>query len=226
MRVAVLRVRVNKILVATSNRHKTEEIRAMLGAGWTVEDLNDHPHLPRPAETGMTFAENAAIKAVAASRVLPGILVLSDDSGLEVDALGGAPGVTSARYAGEHAGDADNRERLKRELQRLAREGGAQPFTGRFRCSMCLAKDGAALAGFDGAVEGRLLLSEEGAGGFGYDPLFVPDGFDKSFGVLPAGTKNRLSHRARALDKVVEWLKRGGEPDWARFQHGGAEARR
>ena len=178
----------------------------MLGAGWVVEDLKDHPHLPQPAETGATFAENAAIKAMAASRLQPGVLVLSDDSGLDVDALGGAPGVTSARYAGEDANDADNRGKLKRELHRLVQEGIAQPFTARFRCCMCLAKDGTTLGVFDGAVEGRLLLNEEGAGGFGYDALFVPDGFDHSFGVLPAATKNQLSHRARALAKVAEWL--------------------
>jgi XTP/dITP diphosphohydrolase len=194
------------LLVATGNPHKTEEISSMLGTGWTVEDLRIHPLLPQPEETGATFAENAAIKAMAASRAVPGVLVLSDDSGLEVDALGGAPGVTSARYAGEGASDADNREKLKGALRRLMQQGVAQPFTGRFRCCLCLAKDGTVLGEFDGSVEGRLLLNEEGAGGFGYDPLFVPDGFDNSFGVLPPETKNQLSHRAQALDKVVQWL--------------------
>jgi XTP/dITP diphosphohydrolase len=197
---------VKKLLVATGNRHKTGEIRAMLGSDWAVEDLNDHPDLPQPEETGLTFAENAAIKALAASAALPGVLVLSDDSGLEVDALGGAPGVHSARYAGQGARDADNRRKLKGELQGLTHQDVAGPFSGRFRCCMCLARDGAALGSFDGAVEGRLLLEEEGEGGFGYDPLFVPQGFDKSFGALPAETKNRLSHRARALREVVAWL--------------------
>ncbi|MCE9518150.1 MAG: non-canonical purine NTP pyrophosphatase [Verrucomicrobia bacterium] len=195
-----------KLFVATGNRHKTKEIRAMLGDGWKIEDLSSHPHLPQPEETGAIFAENAAIKAVAASQALPGMLVLSDDSGLEVDALGGAPGVISARYAGVGAGDADNRNKLKDELAQLSRQGAAQPFTGRFRCCMCLARDGAVLGVFDGAVEGRLLLEEEGAGGFGYDVLFVPDGFNNSFGTLPAETKNQLSHRARALAKVAAWL--------------------
>ncbi len=181
----------------------------MLGAGWTVEDLRDHPRLAQPEETGATFAENARIKALAASAALPGWLVLSDDSGLEVDALDGAPGVRSARYAGAGATDADNRERLKRELRALiptTPEEVAPSFRGRFRCCMTLARDNAVLGSFDGAVEGRLLLSEQGSGGFGYDPLFVPDGFDQSFGVLPAETKNQLSHRARALAKIVEWL--------------------
>lgn len=178
----------------------------MLGVGWLIEDLSSHPHLPQPEETGATFAENAAIKALAASWALPGMLVLSDDSGLEVDALGGAPGVTSARYAGVGASDADNRGKLKDELDRLSLQGAAQPYTGRFRCCMCLARDGVVLGAFDGAVEGRLLLNEEGAGGFGYDPLFVPDGFENSFGVLPSETKNQLSHRARALAKVAARL--------------------
>ncbi len=178
----------------------------MLGAGFWVEDLQDHPHLPSPEETGDTFVENAAIKALSASLALPDRLVLSDDSGLEVDALNGAPGVRSARYAGETATDADNRERLKSELGALVKAGAGVPFTGRFRCCMVLALNGEVLGDFDGAVEGRLLLSEEGAGGFGYDALFVPEGHEHSFGVLPAEVKNQLSHRSRALKKVSAWL--------------------
>jgi XTP/dITP diphosphohydrolase len=195
---------VTRLLIATGNRHKTEEIRAMLGAGFVVEDLKDHPSLPSPEENGVTFEDNARIKALAASAALPGTMVLSDDSGLEVDALNGAPGVTSARYAGEGATDKDNRERLKREMAGLSPDVA---FTGRFRCCMVLALNQDVLGVFDGAVEGRLLLAEEGEGGFGYDPLFVPEGHEHSFGVLPAVTKNGLSHRARALKKAVEWLR-------------------
>jgi XTP/dITP diphosphohydrolase len=195
-----------RLFIATGNRHKTEEIHAMLGADWSVEDMKDHPHLPQPEETGATFAENARIKALAAGIALADMLVLSDDSGLEVDALGGAPGVRSARYAGEGASDADNRERLKRELRALAQNAPAGFFTGRFRCAMCLVENGKVLAEFDGSVDGRLLLTEEGMGGFGYDALFVPEGFGNSFGVLPAETKNGLSHRARALAKVMSFL--------------------
>src|SRR6202012_2470277 len=103
------------LLIATKNAHKTAEIRAILGASWEVTDLNAHPEVPAPEETGDTFAENAAIKAVAASQLFPSY-VLSDDSGLEVEALGGAPGVISARYAGPKATDADNRAKLLREL--------------------------------------------------------------------------------------------------------------
>lgn len=178
----------------------------MLGSGWTVEDLTAHSRIEAPEESGATFAENARIKALAASHVVPDALVLSDDSGLEVDALGGAPGVRSARYAGAGATDADNRAKLKRELRMLMNRGLKEPISARFRCCMCLAGDGCVLAEFDGAVEGRLLLDEEGTGGFGYDSLFVPEGFQHSFGVLPPETKNGLSHRARALAKVVQWL--------------------
>lgn len=187
------------LLVATGNAHKTQEIAAILGDGWQVEDLRAHPHLGSPEENGTTFEANARIKAEAASRELPGVLVLSDDSGLEVDALGGAPGVISARYAGPSASDADNRERVKREL--AGRES-----TARFRCCMVLARDGQTLGVFNGAVEGRIITSEQGGGGFGYDPLFVPDGYSDTFGVLPGETKNQLSHRAMALSQVVEWL--------------------
>jgi XTP/dITP diphosphohydrolase len=184
-----------------------EEIRAMLGAEWLVEDLSAYPELISPEETGHTFSENAQIKALAASQALPGMLVLSDDSGLEVDILDGAPGVISARYSGEGATDASNRAKLKTELTALAGEGRELPFTGRFHCCMALTRDRDVLGIFDGAVEGTLLLEEEGMGGFGYDSLFVPNGYDHSFGVLPAEVKNQLSHRSRALTKLVEFLK-------------------
>ncbi|MEZ0275304.1 MAG: RdgB/HAM1 family non-canonical purine NTP pyrophosphatase, partial [Roseimicrobium sp.] len=194
------------LLISTGNRHKTDEIRSMLGAGWAVTDLTAHPEITAAEETGDTFEENAKLKALHLSAALPDLLVLSDDSGLEVDALGGAPGVYSARYAGVTATDADNREKLKLSLREKLAEGAGPPFTARFRCCMVLARGGESLGTFDGAVEGTLLLEEEGGGGFGYDPLFVPDGHNQSFGVLPSEVKNGLSHRARALAKVKAWL--------------------
>lgn len=194
------------ILIATSNAHKTGEIREMMGTDWGVTDLRAHPDLILPEETGDTFEANAIIKAEAASATFKDMLVLSDDSGLEVDALGGQPGVRSARYSGEGATDASNRTRLKKELSALP-----GPFSGRFRCCMALAKDGRVIQTFHGTVEGQLIAEEQGEGGFGYDPLFVPQGFDQTFGVLPAETKNQLSHRARALAEVVRWLKEHGD---------------
>lgn len=178
----------------------------MLGDAYVVSDLTAHPHLPQPEETGETFEANATIKALAASMALPDALVLSDDSGLEVDALDGAPGVISARYAGVNATDADNRNLLKEQLAELAKQTEMPLFSGRFRCCMVLAQNGRVLGVFDGAVEGRLLLAEDGEGGFGYDSLFVPEGYESSFGVLPLEVKNQLSHRSRALAKVVGWL--------------------
>lgn len=191
------------LVFATSNAHKTEEVAAILGTGWQVEDLRAHPGVTLDEETGDTFEANAIIKAVSGSRGAPGLLVLADDSGLEVDILGGAPGVRSARYAGEAATSADNRVKLKAELSKLPQDA---PFTGRFHCCMVLARDGAVLHITHGSVEGRLLTQEVGEGGFGYDALFIPDGYADTFGVLSAETKNQLSHRARALAAMKEQL--------------------
>ena len=188
-----------KLLVATGNSHKTDEIRAILGAGYVVSDLKAHPELPEVEETGTTFLENATLKAVEISKQVEG-LILSDDSGLEVDALGGEPGVYSSRYAGEAGNDAANNKKLLHELQ------GKDSRTARFRCVMVLAQDGEVLTSFDGAVEGRMLSELHGEGGFGYDPLFVPDGYEQTFSQLSEGIKNQLSHRAVAMQKVVAWL--------------------
>ncbi len=193
-----------RLLIATKNAHKTGEIRSILGAGWEVGDLNAYPDVSAPEETGVTFAENAAIKALAAARLFDGI-VLSDDSGLEVDALDGAPGVFSARYAGGNATDADNRAKLLREL--AAREARGKARSGRFRCAMAIAEGDRVLGTFDGAIEGTIINAERGEGGFGYDALFVPDGHCETFAQLPGATKNALSHRARAMAKVTAFLQ-------------------
>lgn len=192
-----------QLVFATSNAHKTEEVAAILGSAWQVEDLRAHPGITLDEETGDTFEANAIIKAVSGSRGVPGLLVLADDSGLEVDALGGAPGVRSARYAGETANAADNRAKLKAEL---AKKAMYARFKGRFHCCMVLARDGEVLHISHGSVEGRLITQEQGEGGFGYDSLFIPDGFTETFGVLPAETKNQLSHRARALAAMKKKL--------------------
>ena len=187
------------LLVATGNSHKTEEISAMLGDGFEVSDLSSHPDLPAVDETGTTFLENATLKAVEISEQVPG-MVLSDDSGLEVDALKGAPGVYSARYAGENGNDAANNAKLLEDLKGVADRNA------RFRCVIVIAEAGKVLAHFDGKVEGKIMHQGQGDGGFGYDPLFVPDGFEKSFAELGSEVKNGLSHRARAMDHVVPWM--------------------
>jgi XTP/dITP diphosphohydrolase len=193
------------LLIATHNSHKTEEMRDILGDLFSeIEDLTSLPDLTPPEETGTTFAENAVIKALAASMIRPTRFILADDSGLEVDALGGAPGVYSARYAGPAATDADNRAKLLQEL------GGvpAAARTARFRCALAIARSGTVLAQFDGTVEGLIASGATGAGGFGYDPIFCPEGYTESFGQLPSTVKNALSHRGRALEKFREWVER------------------
>ncbi len=195
-----------RLVIATGNAHKTEEIRIMLGDLIDeVSDLRAHPEISPPEETGTTFEENAAIKALEVSAALgPESMVLSDDSGLEVDALHGAPGVYSARYAGKAATDVDNRRKLLDEITRAGARGKAR--SARFRCVMVLARGGNKLGVFEGAVEGIIANEEKGEGGFGYDSLFIPENYCETFGQLPAEVKNSLSHRARALEQVRKAL--------------------
>lgn len=195
-----------RLLIATKNAHKTAEIAALLGPAWAVTDLNAYPDMPAPEETGETFAENATIKARAAAQFFSG-LVLADDSGLEVDALGGAPGVRSARYAGPQASDAENRAKL---LAALAGVRGKER-AARFRCVLVLAEGGVPRATFAGTVEGVLSDAEQGEGGFGYDALFVPEGCGETFAQLPAATKNTLSHRARAMAKARAYFAQSAD---------------
>lgn len=190
-----------KLLVATHNAHKTGEIRKMLdGLFGQVVDLTELADFSPAVEDGATFAENSAIKALAASRKMLEAFVLSDDSGLEVDALGGDPGIHSARYAGEEATDADNREKLLDKL------GDAENRAARFRCVVTVANGGAVLKQFDGTVEGRITREVSGDGGFGYDPIFIPEGEEQTFAELAPEVKNSMSHRGRAIEKFREWL--------------------
>ena len=165
------------------------------GAPW--DDFRVTPWLEQGA--ALIRSDLATLKAVEISKQVEG-MVLSDDSGLEVDALDGAPGVYSARYAGVHGDDAGNNAKLLNELV------GVADRSARFRCVMVLAREGEALAHFDGAVEGKIISEQQGAGGFGYDPLFVPDGYEETFAELGEDVKNGLSHRARAMAQVVGWL--------------------
>lgn len=190
----------HRLLVSTRNAHKVGEIRAILGTSFEVSDLSVLPDMPEVDETGTTFEENATLKAVAASLLFEG-WVIADDSGLEVDALSGAPGVYSARYAGPEAKDTDNNALLLKNLDALP----DAPRTARFRCVIVLARAGRKLAAFSGAVEGIIISDNRGQGGFGYDPLFIPEGYTETFGQLPAEVKNQLSHRAQALGKLRDW---------------------
>lgn len=200
----------NEILVATGNRNKVREIAEILGSGWNVSSLLEHPEIQPAEETGETFRANAEMKAVGASRHFAGY-VLADDSGLEVDALGGRPGVYSARYAGKGADDASNRRKLIDELRGTGARGRER--TARFRCVIAIALRGDVLECFEGAVEGVIANADRGAGGFGYDPLFIPCGECRTFAELPAEAKHAVSHRGRALRQAAEWLKnRKAEP--------------
>jgi XTP/dITP diphosphohydrolase len=182
------------LLLATRNSHKTREFAEILGDGFEIRDLADAAELPAVEETGLTFEANAILKAVETSKCLPG-LVVADDSGLEVDALDGAPGVYSARYAGEGRTDADNVAKLLGELARF----DSAPFSARFRCVLALAQEGRILQTFSGLVEGTVVGVPRGRAGFGYDPVFQPRGFEQTFGELSSAEKNRISHRARAI---------------------------
>jgi XTP/dITP diphosphohydrolase len=192
-----------RLILATRNAHKTAEIRAMIGDRFEVLDVTAFPECPEIAETGSSFLENARLKALGISAVIEG-LVLSDDSGLEVDALGGAPGVWSSSFGGEEGNHARNNARLRAEM------AGKTERSARFRCTMVLAQGGRELAHFSGTVEGRIIGEPRGLKGFGYDPLFIPDGHEGTFAELGEEVKNALSHRSRALAQVIAFLEDDG----------------
>jgi XTP/dITP diphosphohydrolase len=195
---------VQRLLLATRNAHKTREFSEILGPDFIVRDLSGEPDAPAIEETGQTFAENAILKALAISKRFPGPVV-GDDSGLEVDVLGGAPGIFSARYAGPGARDRDNVARLLEELGRFPNE---RRYSARFRCVLALARAGELLETCEGVIEGAIVSAPRGEGGFGYDPVFQPDGSSQTFGELPAPEKNRISHRARAIRELRAALTR------------------
>jgi XTP/dITP diphosphohydrolase len=187
---------VQQLIVATRNVHKAREVQTILGPEFEVSDLSAYPEISEIPETGMSFAENANMKALAVSKKLSG-LVIADDSGLEVDALGGAPGIYSARYAGAKAADKQNIDKLLEELARIGAKDDER--RARFRCVLALARGGRILGTFEGTVEGRITDRARGTHGFGYDPIFVPEGLEQTFGELPPELKNKISHRAQAI---------------------------
>lgn len=191
------------LLIATRNAHKAREFARILPPQFELRTLADFPGAPDPEETGTTFEANASIKAESISAVFPG-LVVSDDSGICVDALGGMPGVYSARYAGTHGDDEGNNRKMLAELGALPES--AKPFTARYVCAISVARGGRELACFVGTVEGQITLNPSGTGGFGYDPLFVPAGYDCTMAEITAEEKNSISHRGEALRKFEKWL--------------------
>ncbi|MFB9752500.1 non-canonical purine NTP pyrophosphatase [Paenibacillus hodogayensis] len=208
------------VVIATRNAGKAREFVSLFGPlGWTVRTLNDYPDIPDIVEDGETFADNALIKAKAVADRL-GVPALADDSGLCVDALDGRPGVYSARYAGEGAKDADNIAKLLGELNGLAKAGRLEPkpenvdgtavrllSTARFVCSLALYDPHKPLLQVEGQCEGFIIDRPLGEKGFGYDPLFYVPEFGRTFAGLPMERKNAVSHRARALDKLLRLLQ-------------------
>jgi XTP/dITP diphosphohydrolase len=200
-----------KLLIATRNPHKLAEIREILRApGLELVGLRDGEGLPEVVEDGDTFAANAIKKAATLAQA-SGRWTLADDSGLEVDALGGAPGVRSARYAGAQGDAAANNAKLLREL------GGATDRRARFRCAIALASPTGRARTVDGRCEGRIIREPRGKEGFGYDPLFVPDGHAQTFAEMRSEVKHALSHRGQALRRAAEaWgpILAAMPPDW------------
>jgi XTP/dITP diphosphohydrolase len=192
------------LLLATRNAHKTREIQEILGTDFAVRDLRACPEISDTDESGASFEENATLKVLAVSKRLPGF-VAADDSGLEVDALGGAPGIYSARYAGTNATENEKINKLLRELARLGARGDAR--RARFHCVVALARNGNLVGTLRGIVEGRIADQRRGDGGFGYDPIFIPEGLEETFGELPAEVKNTISHRAKAIRQLAIRLR-------------------
>ena len=217
------------LLIATRNAHKVQEIRAILGAGFRCLSLMDFPQAPELVEDALTFAGNATRKAVQLAKwlgnrqndLVASQYVLADDSGLEVDVLHGAPGVHSARFAALDTGQSGNSstEDNNAKLLRLLKQVPSEKRTARFRCVLALTRilkaeqenaspvcsaDGFELQTelFDGACEGMIGFEPRGQGGFGYDPLFLPTGYQQTFSELDEDVKNRLSHRAKALERL------------------------
>lgn len=190
------------LVVATKNRGKLKEIQAFLAD--VLENAScadDYPDFPETVEDGETFEQNALKKAREAA-LFTGLPALADDSGLVVDALGGRPGVYSARFAGEGAGDAANNSKLLNELQSVSPEQRQAAFI----CVMAFVTPQGDEQLFSGRVEGSILSAGTGSGGFGYDPLFLVDGFDKTMAELTIDEKNRISHRGEALKKLKAFL--------------------
>lgn len=189
-----------RIVVATGNRGKLTELQSMLAPlGVEVKSLADYPGLPEVVEDGATFADNAVKKAVAVAGAT-GEIALADDSGLEVDHLGGAPGVHSARFAGENKDDRANNEKLLALLEGVPGEKR----TARFKCVVALAAPGGRIYTAEGACEGVIGTVPRGEGGFGYDPLFIVPELDMTFAELGLDIKNSISHRGKAFKKAGE----------------------
>lgn len=193
-----------ELVIASRNVHKIREFRAMLKplAKFDILSLIDFPQYAPPEETGSTFEENAILKAVHAAKELQK-WVIADDSGIVIPALQGAPGIYSRRYAGDHATDKDNRTKLLQEMRHID-----EPFRqGYFECWIALASPEGLKKTARGISEGIITQEERGSFGFGYDPIFIKHEYGKTFAELDEEIKNRISHRRKALDKILPALE-------------------
>lgn len=186
------------IVIGTANQHKVEEFKELLGdQNVELKSLKDYPNFPEIEENGKTFKENASIKALAVSKYCD-VPAFADDSGLEVEALNNEPGIYSARYADT------NEARIQKVLDKLQGETNRKA---RFVCVIAIAMNGEVIETFEGEVKGTIIDAPRGANGFGYDPIFVPDGYDQTFAEMPAELKNKISHRANAVKKALDFIE-------------------
>jgi XTP/dITP diphosphohydrolase len=188
-----------KLVFATNNDHKLKELKQIMPSAFELVSLNDIGCTDDIPETGTTLEVNAAQKSFYIWDKYS-IDCFADDTGLEIEALGNEPGVYSARYAGEGKSSADNMLKVLRKMEDQKNRKA------RFRCVISLVIDGKEKQ-FEGVVEGKIITEKQGEAGFGYDPIFMPDGFNQSFAEMSAEDKNRISHRGRAVDKLVDYLK-------------------
>ena len=198
------------VLVATGNMGKLQEIQSILSRlSVVLHSLNEFQTLVEVEEVGTSFEENAILKATGYA-AQTGFLTLADDSGLEVESLNGAPGVLSARYAGDQASDS---ERIAKLLSELSRKKDVDR-RARFVCVIAIADSNAHVLGtFEGTCEGRIAISPQGTNGFGYDPVFIPDGYSETFGLLTRDIKDTISHRGRALMAASSFLSELSDSD-------------
>jgi len=194
---------IRNLLIGSANLKKAHELAVLLeGLPWKVLSLRDFPDIPAPEETGATFAENAALKARYYADAFH-VACVADDSGLIVDALNGAPGVYSARYAGEQGNDAANIAKLLEALE----ETLWHERTARFVCCAAYVAPNEEVHLEEGEVRGHISVAPFGNNGFGYDPLFVPEGFEMTFAEMDPAEKHAISHRGRAFAKMRAWLE-------------------
>ena len=201
----MLKLNTNTLVIATNNSHKAQEFAEVLGDGWRVITAKDIGNIDWD-ENGKTFFENSKIKAIAVTKRLPeelkNAIVIADDSGLCVDALDGAPGIYSSRFSGVNATDSSNNTLL---LQKLS-DTPAELRTAHFICALTIFQNGKLLTSIEGKFEGTISETAVGEGGFGYDPLFIPSGYDKAVATFSTDLKNKISHRGQALAMFKEWI--------------------